>query len=763
MITVSTASAESYFKSSKKTFENKDKASTEHIFSIPSGKEISGGGKLIVELTGDFDKSYEYAKIYIDGEYVGKVRGGAAKCKTSLSENISFTESQAKKWFSDGSATVRVKNSNYVSGCSSYSRKHNIALKINDIRDTFSSVSLKKIALSCPSSVDEDKSIDCTVTRFLTDGSSSVITNDTQLSIEQTNAATISRYGKVTAGKVDDDDPFIVKAGYTYNGKTKIDYSSITIKNYRDPKGQLTEIPAEQPLDVDPVTGGIRSYNEKIVTITSRYRNSKININGNDEWIVKLSPPNNYFYLCEKDRPTYCLNVVYGDSKLRSSEVSIENRKYFQWLFFDSGDYKKITNIGRGVYVHNRNTNPEVEIIGFDPLIYDWKIEKVTCDNCNTGGGTYLSGNGTFSDPFIVDAVSLAGMGIVDCSKDNGCGGLNPEETVCFQDKWLLNYKLTGNTGIELWGSNKCDTRWITTFSLTGENVFYTGVLKSKIDGNYYKTGGGLNSDGNSSYYHSPMIYTPNQCSVKGYGSNLNSGDAAVLYDLTNCRQCLGDECNSTNLKKMTVELTPIAKYITDEINTNLSSDVVKLMMNYNNYSCNQESSILRIVCNSAKNDLKTLAKVKFASLVMQNAKWDHKKEIGEKFITKRGIKVSNYNGIYDVTYQSWHKMGAYVYNYDIWSNIHYGYIGRASGFTIEELSDGADLAQVYTNAKTIYNNDANLETLFNGDDPLDKAAIIIGYTLYDIDKNKVDINNLMKLVFLKRESLNRRKDEFLY
>lgn len=32
-------------------------------------------------------------------------------------------------------------------------------------------------------------------------------------------------------------------------------------------------------------------------------------------------------------------------------------------------------------------------------------------------------------------------------------------------------------------------------------------------------------------------------------------------------------------------------------------------------------------------------------------------------------------------------------YNYDIWSNIHYGYVGMAAGFTSDELRSGADLA----------------------------------------------------------------------
>lgn len=62
---------------------------------------------------------------------------------------------------------------------------------------------------------------------------------------------------------------------------------------------------------------------------------------------------------------------------------------------------------------------------------------------------------------------------------------------------------------------------------------------------------------------------------------------------------------------------------------------------------------------------------------VGQNRDWDHKPKIYTRF------------GSY---YQ---KQGEYDYFYDIWSNIHYGYVGRAGGLSESVLADGAGIEQI--------------------------------------------------------------------
>lgn len=66
---------------------------------------------------------------------------------------------------------------------------------------------------------------------------------------------------------------------------------------------------------------------------------------------------------------------------------------------------------------------------------------------------------------------------------------------------------------------------------------------------------------------------------------------------------------------------------------------------------------------------------------VGQNRPWDHKPIIHAKFGGYR------------------HKQGKYDYFYDIWSNIHYGYVGRAGGLSESVLADGAGVEQYASDA----------------------------------------------------------------
>jgi hypothetical protein len=67
---------------------------------------------------------------------------------------------------------------------------------------------------------------------------------------------------------------------------------------------------------------------------------------------------------------------------------------------------------------------------------------------------------------------------------------------------------------------------------------------------------------------------------------------------------------------------------------------------------------------------------------VGQNQVWDHKPKLQKK-----------YNGVV------WHKQGKYAYYYDIWSNIHYGFIGIIAGLSESVLLDGAGAEQIASDA----------------------------------------------------------------
>ncbi|MCF5227671.1 hypothetical protein GIW32_30275, partial [Pseudomonas syringae] len=45
------------------------------------------------------------------------------------------------------------------------------------------------------------------------------------------------------------------------------------------------------------------------------------------------------------------------------------------------------------------------------------------------------------------------------------------------------------------------------------------------------------------------------------------------------------------------------------------------------------------------------------------------------------------------------HKQGKYDYFYDIWSNVHYGYVGRVAGFSESVLADGAGAEQIVSDS----------------------------------------------------------------
>lgn len=83
------------------------------------------------------------------------------------------------------------------------------------------------------------------------------------------------------------------------------------------------------------------------------------------------------------------------------------------------------------------------------------------------------------------------------------------------------------------------------------------------------------------------------------------------------------------------------------------------------------------------------------------------------------------------------------MFFYDLWSNIHYGFIGKAVGFTEWELTAGAGVTQLKDNKRSwgawasqyLQNRirelgDADFLAAF--DDASDNEAIKIGFRLYD-------------------------------
>jgi len=131
-----------------------------------------------------------------------------------------------------------------------------------------------------------------------------------------------------------------------------------------------------------------------------------------------------------------------------------------------------------------------------------------------------------------------------------------------------------------------------------------------------------------------------------------------------------------------------LASYIADEMNRNINHPLVLEMKELNSFDPEAETAkynalpfYLRL---GRGPDFHNLARGKQAKAfvlwterVGQNRPWDHKPKLEKKF------------GDY------WHKQGNYDYYYDIWSNIHYGYVGIIGGLSESILLDGAGAEQI--------------------------------------------------------------------
>jgi len=135
-------------------------------------------------------------------------------------------------------------------------------------------------------------------------------------------------------------------------------------------------------------------------------------------------------------------------------------------------------------------------------------------------------------------------------------------------------------------------------------------------------------------------------------------------------------------------QMADLASYISGEMNQNISHPSVLKMQSLNNFSADDEFKKY----NALPYHLKMGHPPQFHSLAIgkkarafaiwtervgQNRPWDHKPKLQALFSSV------------------WHKQGAYSYFYDIWSNIHYGYIGIIAGFSESILLDGAGLEQI--------------------------------------------------------------------
>jgi hypothetical protein len=196
--------------------------------------------------------------------------------------------------------------------------------------------------------------------------------------------------------------------------------------------------------------------------------------------------------------------------------------------------------------------------------------------------------------------------------------------------------------------------------------------------------------------------------------------------------------------------LDSVVQYIVDEMNRNASSKFVenlrKINMDSKSFRSKAEKLESRLdglhgwehfrtsgqaeQARMRANELGNLAKMEWAGRVRSaestmsrvfglllggDAAWDHKPKIRPIWGAKNRLGNSES-----------------IYYYDIWSNMHYGYVGAVAGFSLETLLSGADFANFFDS--------------FSRDPPLDRDYIVAGFELYSPPR-KVTIDRVIDLV----------------
>ena len=123
---------------------------------------------------------------------------------------------------------------------------------------------------------------------------------------------------------------------------------------------------------------------------------------------------------------------------------------------------------------------------------------------------------------------------------------------------------------------------------------------------------------------------------------------------------------------------------------------------------------------------------------VYEGGPWDHKGSIASRFHDRVAGGP-----------QHWHLYGSTLYYYDVWSNLHYGYVGAAAGFSDAVLLDGAGLEQIGSTLRRLRKPEKapDVSGLRAWDDASDRAAVTLGIDLFRRKPRHVSSADLLDLV----------------
>jgi uncharacterized Zn-binding protein involved in type VI secretion len=188
-----------------------------------------------------------------------------------------------------------------------------------------------------------------------------------------------------------------------------------------------------------------------------------------------------------------------------------------------------------------------------------------------------------------------------------------------------------------------------------------------------------------------------------------------------------------------------VAEYIIREIKKNIESLTVKRIQYLLDHDGSREkewrnlSSFEKADTPYPESDLISAMAV-WTERVYAGRPWDHKPlimnnpalkavTVHRKVRTLTGVRIQRtFDHKAPKNSESyWHKYKQYDYYLDVWSNIHYGYVGLECGFTKEVLLNGADAAQFLD------------QLSISGDAPDDKTCVEIGFSLFEDYKDNID------------------------
>ena len=141
------------------------------------------------------------------------------------------------------------------------------------------------------------------------------------------------------------------------------------------------------------------------------------------------------------------------------------------------------------------------------------------------------------------------------------------------------------------------------------------------------------------------------------------------------------------------------------------TTDMTAFLVGQMNENANGAIARSLALANSGGLDDKIAASIGWAALVKGGGPWDFKVDFRQRGSTQIQLAGGSYR-------------------FDLAANIHFGFVGRASGFSSDALLNGAGIAQ-------IMDGTSSLSFLWNRfDSPYDAAAIQVGIYLYDMYGN---------------------------